>query len=145
MMTDAQFRISNITGDAEQLIREISKRTDLQQAAAEARTSVNGVVKSAAEELQNFRAAIDGETSNEQLIDLMRQAELIDPENVTGKVLSKKGILVTKALIRDTALQINELATNAAALRESGELTGNTYDRIVDRLVTLLDFHKYTA
>jgi hypothetical protein len=145
MMTDAQFRISSIKGDAEELIRNISKRADLQQAAAEARTSVNAVVKSAAEELQNFRSAIDGETTNEKLIDLMKQAELVDPENVTGKVLSKKGILVTKALIRDTALQINELATNAAALREAGELDGNSFDRIVDRLVTLLDFHKYTA
>jgi hypothetical protein len=145
MMTDAQFRISNITGDAEELIRNVSKRADLQQAAAEARTSVNAVVKSAAEELQNFRAAIDGETSNEKLIDLMKQAELIDPENITGKVLSKKGIVVTKALIRDTALQINELATNAASLREAGEFDGNMFDRVVDRLVTLLDLHKYTA
>ena len=145
MLTDAQFRISNITGDAEELIRNVSKRADLQAAAAEARTSVNAIVKSAADELQNFRAAIDGETSNEQLIDLMKQAELIDPENTTGKVLSKKGILVTKSLIRDTALQINEIATNAAALREAGELDGNSFDRVVDRLVTLLDFHKYTA
>lgn len=145
MMTDAQFRISSIKGDAEELIRNISKRADLQQAAAAARTSVNAVVKSAAEELQNFRSAIDGETTNEKLIDLMKQAELIDPENVTGKVLSKKGILVTKALVRDTALQINELATNAAALREAGEFDGNMFDRVVDRLVTLLDLHKYTA
>lgn len=145
MLTDAQFRISNITGDAEELIRNVSKRADLQAAAAEARTSVNAIVKSAADELQNFRAAIDGETSNEQLIDLMKQAELIDPENTTGKVLSKKGILVTKSLIRDTALQINEIATNAAALREAGELDGNSFDRVVDRLVTLLDLHKYTA
>lgn len=145
MLTDAQFRISNITGDAEELIRNVSKRADLQAAAAEARTSVNAIVQSAADELQNFRAAIDGETSNEQLIDLMKQAELIDPENTTGKVLSKKGILVTKSLIRDTALQINEIATNAAALREAGELDGNSFDRVVDRLVTLLDLHKYTA
>lgn len=145
MMTDAQFRISSIKGDAEELIRNISKRADLQQAAAAARTSVNAVVKSAAEELQNFRAAIDGETTNEKLVDMMKQAELIDPENITGKVLSKKGILVTKALVRDTALQINEIATNAAALREAGEFDGNMFDRVVDRLVTLLDLHKYTA
>jgi len=145
MLTDAQFRISSIKGDAEELIRNISKRADLQQAAAAARTSVNAVVKSAAEELQNFRAAIDGETTNEKLIDMMKQAELIDPENTTGKVLSKKGILVTKALVRDTALEINEIATNAAALREAGEFDGNMFDRVVDRLVTLLDLHKYTA
>ena len=145
MITDAQFKISNITGDAEELIREISKRADLQKAAAEARTSVNAVVKSAAEELQAFRAALDGETSNEQLIDLMKQAELIDPDSMSGQVLSKKGILVTKALIRDTALQLNELAINSAALREAGELDGNTWDRMVDRLATMLQFHKYTA
>lgn len=145
MLTDAQFKISNITGDAERLVREVSKRADLQAAAAEARTSVNAVVKSAAEELQAFRAAIDGETSNEDLIDLMRQAELIDPDSVSGQLLSKKGILVTKALIRDTSLQLNELATNAAALREAGELDGNTWDRIVDRMATMLEFHKFTA
>jgi len=36
MMTDAQFRISSIKGDAEELIRNVSKRADLQQAAAAA-------------------------------------------------------------------------------------------------------------
>ena len=145
MLTDAQFRISNITGSVEDLIRSTSKREDLQKAAAEAKTSVNNIVRAAAQDLQFFRSAIDGETSNEQLLDLMKQADLIDPENITGRVLSKKGIVVTKSLIRDTGLQIDALAKNSAALRAAGELDGNTFDRLVDRLVTLLDLHKYTA
>jgi hypothetical protein len=145
MMTDAQFRIQNIKGSAEELIRNVSTRFELQDAARSARDSVDAIVRSAAEELENFRSALGGDVSNESLLDMMKQSELIDPENTTGRVLSKKGILVTKALVRDTALQINELATNAAALREGGELTGNSFDRIVDRLVTLLDLHKYTA
>ena len=145
MMTDAQFRIQNIKGSAEELIRNVSSRFELQDAARAARDSVDGIVKSAAEELENFRSALGGDVSNERLLDMMKQSELIDPENTTGRLLSKKGILVTKALVRDTALQINELATNAVAMREAGELTGNTFDRTVDRLVTLLDLHKYTA
>ena len=145
MMTDAQFRIQNIKGSAEELIRNVSSRFELQDAARAARDSVDGIVKSAAEELENFRSALGGDVSNEKLLDMMKQSELIDPENTTGRLLSKKGILVTKALVRDTALQINELATNAVAMREAGELTGNTFDRTVDRLVTLLDLHKYTA
>lgn len=145
MMTDAQYRIQNITGKAEDLIRTVSSRFELQDAARAARDSVDGIIRSAADELETFRSALDGEVSNEKLIDMMKEAELIDPENTTGKLLSKKGILVTKALVRDTALQINELATNAAALREAGQLPGNTIDRMVDRLVTLLDLHKFTA
>lgn len=145
MMTDAQFRIQNISGNAEELIRKVSSKFQLQDAARAARDSVDGIVRSAADELENFRSAIDGDVSNEKLLDMMKEAELIDPENTSGKMLSKKGILVTKALVRDTALQINELATNAAALREAGQLPGNTLDRMVDRLVTLLDLHKYTA
>jgi hypothetical protein len=145
MMTDAQYRIQNITGDAQEVVRNISSRFDLQQAAAAARDSVDGIIRSAAEELDNFRSALGGDISEQNMLSMMKQAELIDPENTTGRLLSKKGILVTKALIRDTALQINDLATNAVALREAGQLPGNSIDRLVDRMVTLLDFHKYTA
>lgn len=145
MMTDAQYRIQNITGNAQEVVRNISSRFDLQQAAAAARDSVDGIIKSAAEELDNFRSALGGDISEQNMLSMMKQAELIDPENTTGRLLSKKGILVTKALIRDTALQINDLATNAVALREAGQLPGNSIDRLVDRMVTLLDFHKYTA
>lgn len=145
MMTDAQYRIQGIRGSTEDLIKSVSTRFELQDAARAARDSVDGIVRAAADDLENFRAALGGEVSNQKLLDMMKEAELIDPENTTGKLLSKKGILVTKALVRDTALQINELAVNASALRESGELPGNTIDRMVDRLVTLLDLHKYTA
>jgi hypothetical protein len=145
MMTDAQYKIQGIKGDAENLIKNVSTRFELQDAARAARDSVDNIVRSSAEELENFRAALNGEVSNEKLLDMMKQSELIDPENTTGRLLSKKGILVTKALVRDTALQINELAVNATALKEAGEIPGNTFDRMVDRLVTLLDLHKYTA
>jgi len=145
MMTDAQYRIQNITGNAQEVVRNISSRFDLQQAAAAARDSVDGIIRSAAEELDNFRSALGGDINEQNMLSMMKQAELIDPENTTGRLLSKKGILVTKALIRDTALQINDLATNAVALREAGQLPGNSIDRLVDRMVTLLDFHKYTA
>ena len=145
MMTDAQFRIQNIKGSAEELIRNVSTRFELQDAARASRDSVDAIVRDAAEELENFRSALGGDVSNERLLDMMKQSELIDPENTTGRLLSKKGILVTKALVRDTALQINELATNAVAMREAGELMGNSFDRVVDRLVTLLDLHKYTS
>lgn len=145
MMTDAQYRIQNITGDAQKLVRDVSSKFELQQAATAARDSVDGIVRSAAEELDNFRSALGGEVSDQNMLSMMKQAELIDPENTTGRLLSKKGILVTKALVRDTALQINELATNATALREAGQHPGNIIERLTDRLVTLLDLHKYTS
>ena len=145
MMTDAQFRISNIKGGAEDVIRKLSSRMDLQEAAKAAMTSVDGIVKSAAQELEDFRNALGEPLDNQTIYQMMKEAEVIDPDSVSGRYLSKKGVLVTKALVRDTALQINDLATNAAALREAGEFDGNSFDRVVDRLVFLLDLHKQTA
>jgi hypothetical protein len=145
MMTDAQFRLQNITGSTEDLVRSVSKRFELQDAAREARDSVDNIIKAAAEDLDNFRNALGTSADNETLLSMMKQAELIDPEHTSNKLLSKKGVLVTKALVRDTAIQINEIATNAAALREAGEMPGNTIDRLTDRLVTLLELHKYSA
>jgi len=145
LLTDAQYKIQKFANDEEALIRDLTKKADLQEFARRLKVPVDVAVREAAQELEDFRAAIDGGITNESLYDLMKQAQLVDPDSVSGTILSEKGILVTKALIRDTSMQINEIARNAAELRGSGELVGNTLDRIVDRMSMLLKLHKATA
>jgi hypothetical protein len=146
MMTDAQFKVQGIEGRPEQLIRSLSARQELQELAESSKLSMDTLVRSAAEELEDFRGAMgDQNVNQETFYNLMKQRQLIDPENTTGQMLSERGILVTKALIRDGAVQLNELASNASALREAGQPVGNLVDRMTDRMVFLLGMHKYTA
>ena len=146
MLTDAQYKIQSYNPDAEALIRETSKRADLQQLAESLGAPVTKVVQYAADVLDDFRHALDGEVPNTKLIDMMRENGLLDPKVRDGeKILSKAGVLVTKALIGDTAEQIGALAKEATELRAAGQPIGNQIDRLTDRLVTLLEFHKTTA
>jgi hypothetical protein len=107
---------------------------------------MDNVVRSAADELEDFRNALGDQNINQETFyNMMKQSQIVDPENTTGQILSDKGILVTKALIRDASVQIHNLAVNAASNREAGQPVGNAIDRLTDRVVFLLGMHKYTA
>ncbi len=146
MMTDAQYKVQGIKGRPEEIIRSLSSRQELQEMAERLKVPMDNVVRSAADELEDFRNALGDQSINQETFyNMMKQRQLIDPENTTGQMLSERGILVTKALIRDAAVQMNDLAVNAVALREAGQPVGNLIDRLTDRSVFLLGMHKYTA
>lgn len=146
MMTDAQYKVQGIKGRPEEIIRSLSSRQELQEMAERLKVPMDNVVRSAADELEDFRNALGDQNINQETFyNMMKQRQLVDPENTTGQMLSERGILVTKALIRDAAVQMNDLAVNAAALREAGQPVGNLIDRLTDRSVFLLGMHKYTA
>ena len=146
MLTDAQHKIMSYKPDVEALIRATSKRADLQQLAESLGAPVAKVVEYAANILDDFRHALDAEVPNTKLIDMMRENGMLDSKVKDGeKILSKEGILVTKALIGDTAEQIGALAKEATELRAAGQPVGNQIDRLTDRLVTLLEFYKTTS
>lgn len=146
MMTDAQYKIQAYKPAVEDLIRKYSSQFDLQRMAAKLKRPVAEIVQNAAATLDDFRNALNPDVPENTLIKMMESSGLIDPDVKPGvKRLSGEGILVTKALIGDTAEQIHHLATNAAASRGAGMPVGNQIDRMVDRLVTLLEFHKTTA
>ena len=146
MMTDAQYKIQAYKPAVEDVIRKYSSQFDLQRMAAKLKRPVSEIVQNAAATLDDFRNALNADVPETSLIKMMEAGGLIDPDVKPGvKLLSGEGILVTKALIGDTAEQIHHLATNAAAARGAGMPVGNQIDRMVDRLVTLLEFHKTTA
>jgi hypothetical protein len=146
MMTDAQYKVQGIKGRPEEIIRSLSSREELQGMAERAKVPMDNVVRSAADDLEDFRNALGDQNINQETFyNMMKQRQIVDPENITGQILSDKGILVTKALIRDAGVQIHNLALNAASNREAGQPVGNAIDRLTDRVVFLLGMHKYTA
>lgn len=146
MLTDAQFKRQAYKPELERLIRDVSSKTELQNMANRLRVPVAKVVEYAASQLDDFRSALKNDIPVDSLVNMMRSRGLLDPKAVDdAKMLSKTGILVTKALIGDTAEQIHNLSKQAIDLRANNEPIGNQLDRALDRLVTLLEFHKTTA
>lgn len=145
IMTDAQHKIMAYKPEAEELIRKYSRSVDLQEMARKLKVPVTTFVRHAAEKLDEFRAALKPEAPADELVQMMKDNGLLDADSRSDKLLSKSGILVTKTLIGDTAEQIHRLAKDASELRQAGAPVGNQLDRSIDRLVTLLEFHKFTA
>ena len=146
MLTDAQYKVMQYRPEQEELIRKFSGEIELQRMANKLKRPVADIIAHAARALDDFRGALANDVPASSLEDLMNQYGLLDPKSTMGsKLLSKEGVLVTKVLIGDTASQIHKLSKNAMELRANGQPVGNQMDRAIDRLVTLLEFHKTTA
>ena len=147
MMTDAQMRkVEGYSPEAEDIIRKYSDELDLQELARQMKRPIGDIIAHAARKMDDFRSALANDIPASNLEDMMNNYELLNAKSIKGsKLLSKEGILVTKSLIGQQAEQIHSLAQNAIQLRAAGEPIGNQLDRAVDRLVTLLEYHKVTA
>lgn len=146
MMTDAQMKLMQYSDEQVKLIQATSKDVHLQKIANDLQRPVADIVNNAAKMVSQFQHALRSDVPSELLEDMFDKAGMLNPKTVKGsKILSKEGVLVTKALISDAATQIHDLARNAVELRSSGQPVGNQLDRALDRLVTLLEFHKTTA
>ena len=146
MMTDAQHGIQGHSEAQVDIIMKFTNRLELQQMASKLRRPIGDILTNAGRSLDDFRSALAQDPPVEKMEDLMEQFGLLNPKTVRGsKLLSKEGILVTKALIGETADDIHRLAGQAIELREAGEPVGNQLDRMIDRLVSLLEFHKTTS
>lgn len=147
MMTDAQMQgVQKYSREAEDVIRRTSTELDLQEMARKLKRPVGDIIAHAARKLEDFRSALANDIPKESLEEMINARGLLDAKTVKGsKMLSKEGILVTKALIGQTAEQIHSLSQNAIQLRAAGQPIGNQLDRAVDRLVMLLEYHKTTA
>lgn len=146
MMTDAQHGIQGHSEAQVDIIMKFTNRLELQQMANKLRRPIADILTNAGRSLDDFRSALAQDPPVDKMEDLMEQFGLLNPKTVRGsKLLSKEGVLVTKALIGETADDIHRLAGQAIELREAGEPVGNQLDRMIDRLVSLLEFHKTTS
>lgn len=151
ILTDAAYRILNLDDGVEDLVKATAKRTDLQALAQSLGKTDQEVLDNAAQVVQNVRDATrNWNEPIDNITDLLReQGAMLEVKGATNikssEVLSREGVVALKALITDTSNQIFELATNADKMLEVRQAGGNQFDRMMDRLVTMLGLHKEAA
>jgi hypothetical protein len=147
VLTDAAYRIMDMPGETEKMVRDFVKKSDLQIVANRLKRSYKQVVRDAATLVEDFRdATLRYDESTTPITELLKDGT-IQVNRGTGMetLLSPEGVVATKALISDTANQIFDLATNLDAMIEIRTAGGNQYDRLVDRLIGLVELHKITG
>ncbi len=145
VMTDAQLKIMNLDEGVEKVIKNASKKVDVRKISRAVGKTVDEVVGNAARVYQDFNDAF-------KTVDEVMQ----DPTDVAGSVLraaggtlegtdipSAEGLVAAKAIISDLAAQIYDIARVAEDL-DTNQITGaNNFDRLIDRLVGMLEVYKF--
>lgn len=151
ILTDAAYRKLNLDDEVENYVRQTTRRVDLQNLARGLGRSVDSIVSDAARIVQDVRDATKAwNEPTDNVEDALRQAGAFmevrgATDGTSGKILTREGVVALKALITDTSNQIFDLAINADKMLEARIAGGNQFDRMVDRLVSLLGFHKEAA
>lgn len=149
VLTDAAYKIMDLPKGAERVVRDTTKRIELQQLAKKLKRSSKQVVDSAARMVEEFRdfdrRADDSGVSITELLAREGGTITVDRGKGTETLLSPEGVVAVKALISDTSDQIYALTTNIDEMIQVRMAGGNQYDRLVDRLVGLLELHKLTG
>ena len=151
ILTDAAYRKLNLTDEVEDYVRQTTRRVDLQNLAKTLGRSVDSVVSDAARIVQEVRDATKSwNQPSDNIADALKQAGAFmevrgATDGTSGDILTREGVVALKALITDTSNQIFDLAMNADKMLEARIAGGNQFDRMADRLVSLLGFHKQAA
>lgn len=151
ILTDAAYRILNLDEGVEQLVRDTAGKTNLIDLARSLGKSDKEVVDQASQVVQSVRDATRSwNEPSDNIADLLRDSgALMETRGATdgtsGEILTREGVVALKALITDTSNQIFDLATNADLMIAARQSGGNQFDRMVDRLETMLALHKQTA
>ena len=145
VMTDAQLKIMNLDEGVEQVIRRESKKVDVRKIARAVGKTVDEVVTNAARVYQDFNDAF-------KTVDDI----YADPTDIAGSVLrsaggtlpntdipSAEGLVAAKAIVSDLAAQIYDVARAAEDLDTAQVTNANNFDRLVDRLVGMLEVYKF--
>jgi hypothetical protein len=151
ILTDAAYRILNLDDGVEKLVRDTTKKTELVDLAKSLGKTDQEVVDQAASIVQSVRDATRAwNEPYDNIQGLLKDAgalmEVRGATDGTSKdILTREGVVALKALITDTSNQIFDLATNADLMTAARQAGGNQFDRMVDRLVTMLGLHKQAA
>ena len=151
ILTDAAYRRLNLTDGVEDFVRQTTRRADLQSLAKGLGRSVDSIVFDAAKIVQEVRDATRlWNEPTDNITDALKQSGAFmevrgATDGTSGDILTREGVVALKGLITDTSNQIFDLALNADKMLEARIVGGNQFDRMVDRLVTLLGFHKQAA
>jgi hypothetical protein len=151
ILTDANYRLMNMPEGPEQVVRSIEQRVSIQDLAESLKTTDAAVIQKSSivvEDLMGVFRDTDGNPPD--IIEALAElggTQLLTPE--TGgpsvRILTREGVVAMKTIIAQTAEDIHLLAMNADAMRLARAADGNQFDRMLDRLESMVTLVKVTG
>lgn len=151
ILTDANYRLMNMPEATEQVVRDIEQRVSIQDIAQSLKTTDDAVIEGSSrlvEDVMNVFRDTDGPAPD--IVDVLRDrgaTQLLtneDGSNAT-RILTREGVVAMKTIIAQTAEDIYQLSINADAMRLAREVDGNQFDRLLDRLESMVTLVKVTG
>ena len=137
LITDAQWRLLGVDGEPLKMLKSIEQRVDLQKIAADSRMSDAEVYRRSGIILRDMMEVmnLDPGASIQQAI---TQAKGVKADGV----LSRPGIVAMRAVLQSAAEELNQLSSLARINEAGGRINANDVDRIVDRVVGMMEMMK---
>lgn len=150
ILTDANYRLMNMDNNAEQVVRDIEQRVDLQNIAAQLKTTDEAVVAGSAKIVEDFRRVFDDtEGPTPDIVEFLKQRGatqlLTNEQGVGDRILTREGVVAMKTIIAQTAEDIYALAKASDDLSSVSMPDGNQFDRMLDRLESMVTLVKVTG
>lgn len=151
ILTDANYRLMNMPEATEQVVRDIEQRVNIQDIAKSLKTTDEQVIQGASslvEDVMNVFRDTDGPAPD--IVEVLQgrgATQLLTNEDGTNatRILTREGVVAMKTIIAQTAEDIYQLSINADAMRLAREVDGNQFDRMLDRLESMVTLVKVTG
>jgi hypothetical protein len=151
ILTDANYRLMNMPEGPEQVVRGIEQRVNIQKIANDLKTTDAQVIEdssSLVEDIMGVFRDTDGDPPD--IVELLKErgaTQLLTNEDGTEatRILTREGVVAMKTIMAQTAEDIHQLAMNADAMRLARASDGNQFDRLLDRLESMVTLVKVTG
>jgi hypothetical protein len=151
ILTDANYRLMNMDEATEQVVRDIEQRVDIQEIAKSLKTTDDAVVEGSSRLVEDIMGVFrDTDGDPPDIVELLKErgaTQLLTNEEGTAatRILTREGVVAMKTMIAQTAEDIYQLSLNADAMRLARASDGNQFDRMLDRLESMVTLVKVTG
>ena len=151
ILTDANYRLMNMPEGTEMVVRDIEQRVDIQKIAADLKTTDNEVIEGSSRLVEDIMGVFrDTNGDPPDIVELLRERGatqlLVNESTDQGtRILTREGVVAMKTIMSQTAEDIYQLAINADAMRLARAADGNQFDRLLDRLESMVTMVKVTG